>query len=286
MRRHLFTPLSLWLALSLATGLLVLSQGVASALETKEATFAAGTAALRAGSFNEAIAHFEVLSDSGVKDQSASINRALAYLQRAESPSARAGDRGQAVAGFREALTLGADEPALHNLVEQVRHSIARERAQRGLDPVVVRPSLGRAALLLVPETVWAVGALLGSLLLTAGLAFLERKTRSAKSLAAQVLAAVGLFALLSCGALSFFTRSLRLHDQEAVVIVNEARLLDDNGAALKSRAIDLEASAIPEGASVFASEQRGRLVRVYWGQTAAWVQTEQLRFVHHGLGL
>jgi hypothetical protein len=43
---------------------------------------------------------------------------------------------------------------------------------------------------------------------------------------------------------------------------------------------------AIPEGASVFVVEQRGRLVRVHWGSTEAWIEIGQLRFVDRDLEL
>lgn len=242
--------------------------------------FDVGTKALSRGGFNDAISHFEQLSDMGIRVPSASFNRGLAYLQRAESTKPRPGDLGQAVAGFRETMLLGGDDAEVASAVERVRHAIARDRSSRGLDPVVVRPSLGRAAMRVVPETVWAALAMLGSLMLVVGLVLRGAAAGSTRGLTAQICIYAGLGSALLFALLTFVSKQLRDGDREAVVVVTEARLLDEGGTALKSRALDVDATAIPEGASVYAHEQRGRLVRVHWGSTEAWVLFEQLRFV------
>lgn len=245
-----------------------------------QVVFEQATQAVQRGSFNEAIAQFEQLSDQGVAHANTSFNRALAYLQRAESKKAHSGDMGQAVAGFREAELLNPGDEEARLAVEQVRQAIARQRSQQGLDPVVIRPSLGRAALKVVPETAWAVLALLGSSLLAAGLVLREFKADAMRRLSGQVALFTGLTMLLLCASLTYATRQLRHGEREAVVVVSEARMLDADGAPLKSRALDVDATAIPEGASVFASAQHGRLVEVQWGSTDAWVLLTQLRFV------
>lgn len=62
--------------------------------------------------------------------------------------------------------------------------------------------------------------------------------------------------------------------------------MLDEAGARQKSRALDQDTTTIPEGASIFVGEQRGRLVQVYWGTTEAWLELGQLRVVARDLEL
>lgn len=247
--------------------------------QSAEEVFNEGTRAVEQGRYSQAIADFEQLSDQGVRDAHACYNRALAYLQRAESSAARDGDWGQAAAALREATLLGFQEQA-PELLERVRHAISRRRAQRGLDPVVVRPALGRAVLTLVPETFWASLAILSSLVSSAGLLLWRRGSLSTRALTGKVMTAAGLLVLVFSAGMTFGSRHLRFHETEAVIIVKEAKMLDSDGRTLSSKALDVDATAIPEGASIFVLEQRGRLARVTWGATEAWVQLGQLRFV------
>lgn len=247
--------------------------------QSAEEVFNEGTRAVERGRYSQAIANFEQLSDQGVRDAHACYNRALAYLQRAESGTAREGDFGQAAAALREATLLGLDEQA-PELLERVRHAISRRRAQRGLDPVVVRPALGRAVLTLVPETFWASLAIVSSLVASAGLLLWRRGSLSTRSLTGKVMTAAGVLVLVFSAGMTFGSQHLRSHETEAVIIVTEAKMLDSSGRTLSSKALDVDATAIPEGASIFVLEQRGRLARVTWGATEAWVQLGQLRFV------
>jgi hypothetical protein len=247
--------------------------------------FERGAAALTGGRFNEAIVELERLSDRGIRDPNASFNRALAYLGRAESGSPREGDLGQAAAGFREAMVLGDTSAQTERALERVRHLISRQRASRGLDPVVVRPALGRAFLQLLPESFWSILALVSALGLAVGL-WLGRGMHSPRALAGKVLCYASGCLLVSAALVTLLAARLRTEEREAVVVVVEAAILDETGARRKSRALDVEASAIPEGASVFVSEQRGRLVRVHWGATDAWVEIGGLRVVSQNLEL
>lgn len=260
--------------------------GAADATDEARQAFGRGHEALLAGRYNDAIVEFERLSDLGHRDANASFNRGLAYLGRAESGSPREGDLGQAAAGFREARVLGDRSPETDRALEQVRHAISRQRASRGLDPVVVRPALRHALLQLVPETVWAVGALVASLTLAVGLWLSARERGTPRALAGQVASSVGGGSLICCALIAFFAARLRTHEREAVVVATEAPMLDESGARKKSRALDVDATAIPEGASVFATDQRGRLVQVHWGSTDAWVEVGRLRLVGQNLEL
>jgi hypothetical protein len=260
--------------------------------EDANATFARGREALGAGRYNDAIAEFERLSDLGERDANASFNRALSYLGRAETGRRREGDLGQAAAGFREAALLGDASPETENALERVRHVISRERAQRGQDPVVVRPALGRAVLQVVPEAVWAVAALVASLTLAVGLLLRGREKTAPRALTGDVATYAGGLLLLTTSVVGWFVAQNRSGEKEAVVISTDAPMLDETGVRQKSRALDQDAAAIPEGASVFVAqqrgrvEQRGRLVRVYWGSTEAWLEIGQLRFIDRDLEL
>lgn len=258
----------------------------AQAASDAETAFALGRDALAQGRYNDAIAEFERLSDLGGRDANASFNRGLGYLGRAESGRRRDGDLGQAAAAFREAMLLGDTSPETENALERVRTAISRERAQRGQDPVVVRPALGRALLQLVPEWVWASSALVGSLVLALGLALRGRARPSPGALVGDVSTYAGALLLLGAATAGWFAAESRKSEQEAVVVSPEAPMLDENGQRQKSRALDQDAVAIPEGASVFVDEQRGRLVRVYWGSTRAWLEIGKLRFVDRDLEL
>lgn len=244
-----------------------------------EALFEHATAELRRGAFGEALAQYEQLSDRGVVDANVSFNRALAYLSRAESPARRAGDLGQAVAGLRESITLssGDDTEAAH-LVELVRREIARERSQRGLDPLFVEPPLGRALVQLLPENGWAGIALFTSLGLSVALLLRRWPAHTPQRLAGNVASVLCALFLLASGGLAGWAVYLRKTETEAVVVVEQATLLHDDGTPLRASKLANGAPLVPEGASVFVKSRRGRLSHVRWGNVKAWVQSQQLR--------
>lgn len=250
------------------------------------APFERGRDALVEGRLNDAIAELERASDLGMRDAHLSFNRGLAYLGRAESGHAREGDFGQAAAGFREAQLLGDDSDETAHALDRVRHEISRRRAQKELDPVVVRPALGRALSQLLPENAWATLALLASLALGVGLSLERRGDDSPRSLAGKVTAHVATLLLVVSLGFVWLGSQTRKNEKEAVVVTTEAPILDEKGSRGTSRALDVDATAIPEGASVFVVEQRGRLVRVHWGSTEAWVEIGQLRLVDQDLEL
>lgn len=249
------------------------------AAESEERRFGLAAEALEKGAYSEAISQLEHLSDDGFAHPDASYNRALAYLQRAESPKKRPGDLGQAVAALREVLAF-RDDPEAKRAINAIRHEISRLRAQRGKDPVIVAPPLGRAIVSLLPENVWAGLSLLGSLVLGVGLILRNAKVHTPRRLAGQLCTAIGAGVLLLFGTLAALAAHQRQSTTEAIVVVAEASLLNEDGKRLSTKALDVEASGIPEGASVVVLGQSGRLVRVNWGSFEAWVQASNLRIL------
>lgn len=256
---------------------ILLSLQSTAAPPTRE-VFDQATAELRRGAFGEALARYEQLSDSGVVDANLSFNRALAYLARAESPARRAGDLGQAAAALRETITLSGGDAEAERLLERVRRQIGRERARRGLDPLFAEPPLGRAITQLLPENAWAWTALVAALGLTAALVLRRWPAHSPQRLAGNVASVLCLLLLLSNAALTGWAAHLRKTETEAVVIVEQANLLDEAGAPLRSSRASAGSPLLPEGASVFVTTRRGRLSQVRWASVEAWVLSQQLR--------
>jgi hypothetical protein len=58
-------------------------------------------------------------------------------------------------------------------------------------------------------------------------------------------------------------------------VIVEEARMLDENGASITG-----SGSVLPEGAEVEVVERRGTLARIEWGTLEGWLSLGQLRLL------
>jgi hypothetical protein len=141
---------------------------------------------------------------------------------------------------------------------------------------VLQRPSLARAVTSLLPERVWANAAVLGSLLVTAGLMLYLAVKKRAAEIAGATAIVVGLVLGLLGASLTFAARHYRTTSRPAVVVVPEARLLDANGRALPVRAPTPE--AVPEGALVYVHEQRDGRARVEWGTLRGWLDSSQIR--------
>jgi hypothetical protein len=240
--------------------------------------FQDAVAALEKGAFERAIDQLELLADQGFSHPDVSYDRGVAYVMRARSPQAKAGDLGRAAAAFAEASLLRPSDDDAARALELVQSQIARRRAREGAVPVAARPSLARAVVGLLSEGVWSVGAALGSLLLTVGLALRLFGTGLTTRLAGGIAAPIGAGLLLVCGSLAVAACYYRLTSQPAVVVVGEARLLEENGAALRQVGGAPEHVAIPEGASVYVLERRGTRCRVEWGTIRAWVANSQIR--------
>ena len=261
-----------WLALG--TGTVVAR---AEPLVTTDQLFAQATSALERGSFEEAIDLFEALSDRGLVHPDASFDRAVAYLERARSPQTRPGDLGQAAAALSEVLLMRPDDAEAEVGLERVRAELGRRRVREGGSPLIARPSLPRAIVGLVSESVWLLVAALGSSLVTVGLALRGFVTRSTWRLGGGVSVTVGLLLLLSGGGLGALGGAYRRGSEPAVVVVRETRLGGDQGVASPGTS-----NVIPEGATVYVLERRGAQSRAEWGTRRGWVPSHELRVLRH----
>jgi hypothetical protein len=251
--------------------------GIARASENDARTsFLHAAALVRQGAFSDALLQLERLSDQGFVHPDASFNRALAYLQRADSAQAKPGDMGQAVAALREASVLGEDDEA-SRLVDTVRQVISRQRAARGRDPVIVSPPLGRAISDLVRPSLWAILGLVSSASLALAL-IARRYATTAMRLGANVTASVSACLLIAFSGLFAMSDHYQRAWQEAVVIVEQATLRDSQGKPLLTRALDTNSAEVPEGASVYVLSHVGRLFEIQWGSSKAWLRDGELR--------
>jgi hypothetical protein len=241
-------------------------------------------AAIERGAFSDAIDRLELWSDQGMLDATLSFDRGVAYLGRAESPAKRATDLGQAVAGFEEALALDPADDEARLALGRIREVLSERRAKDNAG-VVARPRLLRAITGLVGENVWAGLAVLGSLLLALGLGGRLFMRELELRLGGSIAAVSGLFFLALGGGLAAAGHHLRQHFAPAVVIVDEARLLDAEGRPVGAGArgpssLGAAADRVPEGSLVHIAELRGGLVRIEWGDGEAWLNAAQLRRV------
>lgn len=245
--------------------------------QNDEAAFAEAASALQSGGFSVAIERLEQLSDRGLVRPNISLNRAIAYLQRAESAKRKPGDLGQAVAALRETLLLDPDNEAAQHALAEVTLEISRQRARKGLDPVVIEPPLSYALFDLLPVNVWAWTTLFASVVCSAGL-LLARSELRPRRLAGQIAAVSGLLLLLVGAGFSWAADDQRRTQRPAVVVVPEADLLDASGSRQTAKALGVDTTSIPEGASVVITRSNGRLLEVGWGSFRAWLQSSQVR--------
>ena len=249
--------------------------------EAPEALFKKGALALRDGAVNDAVEVFEMLADRGFVHPDASFDRAVAYLGRARSPQKQPGDLGRAAAALAETLALRPGDREAESALEAVRQEIGRTRARRGGAPLIARPRLLRALVALMPEPAWGALAALGSVSLAWGLALRLLLRRTGSEVPGALGIGVGGLLLCLGGGLAAGARHFRKTSTLAVVVVPEARLLDENGRPLPARSANDNAVA-PEGAELVVVEHRGGLDRVEWGTTDGWVIAGQIREVEH----
>ena len=265
--------------LLLASALCAFRARPAKAAEPNSAQdFAAARDALKRGAYTEAIDTLELLADRGFVHPDASFNRAVAYVERARSSHAAPGDLGKAAAALSEVLVLRPDDEVADTGLARIRAEISRRHAREGTAPVMARASLGRAVSSLAEENTWAMTALLGSLLLTVGLALRRFVNRTSAGLAGAVGIGLGALLLVSGAGLSAAARHFRLTSSPAVIVAEEARLLDESGKPLPQRGGAADSVMIPEGASVYVLERRPALFRVEWGSSEGWLTPGQVR--------
>lgn len=241
--------------------------------------FSAAARALDQGAYGEAIDDLELLSDRGFRHPDASFDRAAAYVGRARSPQARPGDLGRAAAALSETLLQRPDDDEARTALDGVRAEISRRRARQGADPVIARPSLLRAVVGVASEDAWACGALLGAFVLGVGLGLRLWSARPNVRLGGSTAAAIGALLWIAFGAGTFAARHLRKTSEPAVVVVPEARLLDEHGVPIAPQR-GVEFTAIPEGADLFVREHRGSMVRVEWGSSRGWIASTDVRLL------
>jgi hypothetical protein len=263
----------------LAVALLVTaSLGVAAPVRADdESEFREAVQAIEQGAYGNAIDRLELLADRGFVHPDASFDRAVAYLGRARSTQKQAGDFGRAAAALSETLLLRPDDREAEAALEAVRSELSRSRARNGFAPLFARPRLARAGVSLAPEQVWGSLALLGSLVLSVGLALRLLVRREGTVVPGSLAIGVGCLLLLVGGALLGGAREFRSTSTPAVVVAPEARFLDEAGRPLPAGS-GADTSVAPEGAELYVLEHRGGLARVEWGSSEAWVVAGQLR--------
>jgi len=271
-RRFFVILLTLLVALPAAHGLAAPSES--------ERDFAAASEALKRGAYTEAIDRLELLADRGFVHPDASFNRAVAYVERARSSAASPGDLGRAAAALSEVLVLRPSDEQAELGLSRIRAEISRRHAREGVAPVMARDSLGRAATSLFDENVWATLALAGSLLLTVGLALRRFVQRTSAGLTGAIGIGLGAVLLLVGAGMTAGARHFRLSSSPAVIVADEARLLDETGKPLPQRRGSADSTSVPEGASVYVLERRPTLYRVAWGSSEGWLNPGQVRIL------
>lgn len=261
------------LLLALSLGALA-APAVAQNLSDRE-LFDSGVAALARSSLDDAIDRFELLADRGVVHPDASYDRGVAYARRGGSNARNPGDLGRAAAALREAMLLRPGDAEAARALERVQHEIARRRARTSAQQVDLRPALSHAIVELLSERTWAVVAAIASAISTLGLAARLFAKASRAHLAGTIAASIGGIVLLASGTAAALSRKERLYTRPAVVIVEEARLLDDNGSSIIG-----PGSVVPEGASVLVTDESGTRARVEWGSLEGWLSLGQLRLL------
>jgi len=267
--------------LTLAASFTLFTLGVPFAraeTSSPEELFKQGAAALERGEYAAAIDLFESLADRGFKHPDASYDMGLAYIMRAKAGADRPGDLGRAAAAFEETLLLRPDDRDADVALDLVRAEVTRRRARKSKDAIDVRPTLDRMLVGLASEQTWGLCAIAASLLLAAGFVLYRRPAdkggaSNAMHVAGSVLVPVALVALALFIPLAWGARVLRLETRPGVVIVNEARLSDENGRALG-------AEPVPEAARIETSDRRGGLVHIRWGATEGWLPIGSVRLI------
>ncbi len=238
--------------------------------QPKPGPFVLGADALVEGRYEEAIKQLEAHADSAPPHPDASFDRGLAYVTRVRNGAEKPGDLGRAAAAFEEALVMRPGDADAEHALDLVRGEVARRRARRGIDAVLARPSLDRVVVRLASERAWGIAAVVASVLLAIGMV-LRRRPAGPTHLAGVLLTPASALALLLLLPLYAGARHLRLTTKPGVLVVREAYLSDESGAALGGE-------AIPEAATVEVSERRGRLLQVRYGTDEGWVPASAVR--------
>jgi hypothetical protein len=226
--------------------------------------FAAGTEALASERPSEAIAQFEALGDRGVVDAALSFDRGLAYAERVRSGGEQPGDLGRAAHGFEEAKQLSRD-PALvadaNRALATIREEVARRRARSGeTAPLETGDGLARSIVKLLPENVWAILAAVLSAILSIAIVMRARASAPRAKVAATTTLSVSGGLLFAFALLAVAARDARLHLREGVVVVPNARLLDEK------HVVRGDVAPLPEGVKVRIVDEAPPFARIATG--------------------
>ena len=241
-----------------------------------QALFQSAVARMHEGKAGAAIADFEALADHGVVDASVSFDRGLAYVSRVRIGGEQAGNLGEAAHGFVEARNLTRNRSLAAEATRAlglVRAEVGRRRARAGesveFDPGL---ALGPSFLRLLPEDVWGLLAVIGSVLLGLAL-FVGRAASERRSRIAAAMTAALASLLIVLGTTSMFAaRHQRLTVTQGVIVSAGARPTDDRGLVIPNAPI------VPEGADVEILEHRGGWAQVRWGNVLAWIPAGSVR--------
>ncbi len=256
------------LVLSLA---FVCSPGVALAADpNNEELFTRASTALEKSKYAQAIQDFETLADQAEPHPDLAYNRGMAYALRSRSASAVSGDLGRAAAGFEEALRLNPRDGEAEKALELVRAEVTRRRSKLDKKDALVRPSLDRVIVGLLPVAVWAYLAIGFAVLFGVGLV-LRQRARGALHVAGAVAAPLALLACLVLVPLAIFARELDLTTRPAVVVAPETTLSDAEGKPL-------DAPPLPEASLVEIGARKGDTVAVRWGSYEGFLPADHLR--------
>lgn len=235
-------------------------------------TLREGHQALAQGAIREALERYEGFADQGGLHPDVSYSRGVAYLTRSREGGEKPGDLGRAAAAFEEALLLRPEDAEAEAALEAVRAEVARRRARSGASPeVAVSPGALRAMAGLFPENGWAALAAVGSLLLSVGLGL--RRLSGALRLAGGVALGLGGLLLVPGVVMASYARHLRQNVGVGVVVVDEARLVDDRG-------IPVPGQGLPEAARLDILERKGGLLRVRWGEVSGYTSAQHVRIL------
>lgn len=257
--------------LKLCVVVMLVTLGVSSLADEPEPDyFEQGTEALRQGRFQDAIDRLEAHADRAPPHPDVSFNRGLAYVMRVRGGSEKPGDLGRAAAAFEQTLLLRPDDADAREALRLVHGEVARRRARKGLDSLIAKPTLDRVVLRLASERTWGIAAIVSSILLALGLA-LRQLRQGSLHLAGTLLLPASAIALLVLIPLYLGARDLRLNTRPAVVVVKEARAVDETGKAVGG-------DPIPEAARVELAERKGRFVKFRYGSREGWIPVSTVR--------
>lgn len=250
--------------------LLLVAPPATAAPKSEDPLLVKAASDLEQGQIDLAIGGLEAAADSGEIHPDAAFSRGVAYLRRALSERGKAGDYGQAAAGFREALLLRPADGEAALALEQTRLAVARRSQAEGEQ---LQDTLGLGERLLLSLDPWFLFwlSVAASALATVGLLLFRFGAGSRRS-AGSVLAGLSALVLVVAAPLSWLAEDTASSLELGIVIAERAPLLDDAGRAIKGVA------PLREATEVRIVESRGPLLRLSLGEGSSFVRSQQIR--------